>query len=475
MTSALPAAHITPLPEVCESSLEDLAIQRYLLDLALQPIESFEGFTRIEQVGPSALRYQLNHICYALALAQYTRTPAFTGYLAEAQRNSILKMCDRRVWSYWAYESLIGYLRWNTDPIAHHNVMYSGFFGVMLGLYETLNDDVFSSPGSLALRWSTKICHDYDYAKLAGAIRSNMLASPQTQYPCEPHLIYPMCNTFALNALRMHDRLHTTELTGDLIERVCESHTRDGYLRPNGRFLGGRGPFGLKISPAIGNDMVISYWLHALMPERARHTWDVVRENVIAMIDTDCTQGRQRKLAFGDRVDPGNYSFSTIFARVLSMATAREMGDEALAQKLENNLENTVSIARHEGARHFERASTWTNTAYALARFGRVNGMRDLLDGVVPEAWKNGPQLSAAAYPDVLVAYAVSHDGKGLELVLRPGNGACRTTLGISRLAANARYTVSGALNDELHADAQGNALLDILLTDRLELCLRPA
>lgn len=101
---------------VTESSADDLASLRYLLDLALQPIDDFTGFTRLEQIGGSALRYQLSYAGYALSMAQYTRTPAFGGYLAEAQANLIRKMCDKRVWGYWATEQLAGYLRWNPDP-----------------------------------------------------------------------------------------------------------------------------------------------------------------------------------------------------------------------------------------------------------------------------------------------------------------------------------------------------------------------
>jgi len=74
---------------------------------------AFWGF-RGDDVGPSlalraarvllvsstccrALRYQLNYTCYALAIAQYVYTPAFTGYLTEAQANTIEKMRDKRV------------------------------------------------------------------------------------------------------------------------------------------------------------------------------------------------------------------------------------------------------------------------------------------------------------------------------------------------------------------------------------------
>lgn len=56
--------------------------------LALQPLDSFAGFTKIDQFREAATRYQLNALSYSLSMAQFTRTPAFTGYLAEAQRNA---------------------------------------------------------------------------------------------------------------------------------------------------------------------------------------------------------------------------------------------------------------------------------------------------------------------------------------------------------------------------------------------------
>jgi hypothetical protein len=89
------------------------------------PIGRFDGFSHIEQYLLSALRYQLNYTNYALAQAQYNYTPAFTGYLTEAQANTIEKMRDNKVWGYWAHECLVGYQRWDPDPIKFANVMYT--------------------------------------------------------------------------------------------------------------------------------------------------------------------------------------------------------------------------------------------------------------------------------------------------------------------------------------------------------------
>lgn len=454
---------------VSESSAEDMECLRWLLDLSLQPLAGFEGFTRMEQIGGSALRYQLNFIQYALAMSQYTRTPAFTGYLQEAQQNCIRKMCDKRVWGYWAWENLLGYGRWNPDPIVHQNVMYSGFFAVMLGFYETLNDDVFSQSDSLTLKWNEKKEFVYDYKRVATALRRNMVGSKYTQFACEPHLVYPMCNTFSLNGMYMHDRLHGSQYLGDLVERVQESYDEHEFLREDGRFLMGRGP-GFAMPPVLGNDAVMSFWLHALMPEQSRASWELVR-NKLTTVENGSVKFKRSIL---NRVDFGNYRLNDAWMRACLLTLAREMGDAEFAQAIESDFSRDYPLVRQNGARAFAGVSSWANAKYALARFTRENSLHDLLHGHIPQAWKEGPLLSAAAYPDVLVAKAVS-DGKNLELVLLPGmadGSGVQTRLGFSRLRPGARYLLQGQADAAVMADTEGCAELAVTLSGRTEIRL---
>ncbi|MEU1981801.1 hypothetical protein [Nocardia sp. NPDC019395] len=470
-----PLSRTGSAPSVTESSPEDLEILRYLLDLALQPLDRFDGFTHAEQMLLSALRYQLNGLCWALTLAQRTRTPAFTGYLAEAQRNAITKMCDKRVWKYWWKQELIGYGRWNRDPIAHHNVMYSAYLGVMIGLYETLNTDpTFDQPGSLTLRWNERRSYLYDFGSLAEAIQRNMLERPNSpQYPCEPHLVYPVCNTYALNTLRMHDRLHGSTLTGDLVDRVRESYDRDRWRRPDGRFYSGRTragriPF---LPPILTNDAWMAYWLHSPMPDIATHTWDMLRERFIALSGTEVTiTGAPEK-----RIDPGNYSLANgggpTYA-ILAKA-ARELGDEDLAGALQELLGCRFPLARAGGAARHSGLSTLGNVLAAMGRFGGAGVTAGLIDGNVPAEWITGPILAEAAYPDVQVARAVT-DGRGLDLVLYPGSGHPVTTvLGIGRLTPGATYRVTGTL-DHITAEGDGSTRLPVRLHGRTEIHIQP-
>ncbi|MEU4416888.1 hypothetical protein ACIBEH_21825 [Nocardia salmonicida] len=455
------------MPTVTESSPEDLAFQRFVLDLALQPLDRFDGFDRIEQIAASALRYQLNFIGYGLAMAQYTRTPAFTGYLAEAQRNAIVKMCDKRVWSYWATESLLGYARLNTDPIRHANVMYTGYFGVMLGLYETLNaDTTFDQPGSLRLRWSKSRVHDYDFERLTRAIRTNMLLRKDCpQYPCEPHLIYPICNAFAFNTLVMHDRLHGTELTGDLVDRIRHSYLHDGWRTRNGRFIPGRlGPKLTISAPVLAYDAGMVAWLNATMPDLARDTWNTIRQRFIRFDGTDV----QLRGPARSRVDLGNYNVvnGDGMTRVFVATAAAEMGETDLADALNQSLAEHNRLVDRAGAQRYAGASTVTNAHHVLARFARPDGLRDLIRGEVPQQWRTGPILGDAAYPDVLVAKAVT-DGTALDLVLRPGDGPRRVRLGLQRLIPERTYQLTGAVEAAVIADSDGTAVIEVDLGGR--------
>lgn len=459
----------TPSRRVPEATVEELATQRYLFDLALQPLESFDGFTRLEQIGGSALRYQLNYVGYALAVAQYTRTPAFTGYLAEAQANMIRKMCDKKVWGYWATERLAGYLRWDPDPMVYGNVMYTGFFAAMLGFYETLNADRgFDDDGSLPLVWSDSRRFDYGYGSIATAIERNMRQSKHTMYPCEPHLIYPMCNAVALVGLSSYDRLHGTDLTANLIDKTEDAFHRYGYLTNQGRFRFGRGPFGVKLPPMLANDAVMTYWLNGILPEVAATTWStLVRDRI--QISGSTARLRTEPI---DHLDVGSYKMGDAWAWVNVLCAAREMGDTDTAEAVSATIDQRFRIeTSSSGARKMSGVSTWVSLAHALSQLMTPDALRGLTNGAVPDAWRTGPILAGAAYPDVLVARAVT-DGENLDLVVRPGAGRTTTTLRLARLNPSATYSVVLESRDTetITSAADGTVSLDVTIDDRTEI-----
>jgi len=453
---------------VTEHSEEDLKRLRYALDLALQPLDEFRGFNRLDQFREGALRYQVNVLGWSLSMAQFTRTPAFTGYLAQAQRNAIEKMLDRKVWGYWAYENAWGRLSLNRDPVdTPENIMLGGYHGLMIGLYSALNDDRYNEPGALTYRWNDRVAYPHSASSVASITHRNMANSAYTLFACEPNWIYPICNTMGMNTLLSHDRDHDTDYFADLSDDLRTSYEQE-FLRPDGRLIGVRSNhLGLSWNFWSGEAVQLStaYWLHATMPDVAHRTWWLVKRKL------DATGALP--VSASNRLDPGNYHLGTqAYGRVLTMLTARELGDEETAARIQRTLDERERTVEANGASKYADASTFTNVYSNLARFSRHSAMRDLLRYGTPSDWKSGPVLADAVYPDVLVAKAVS-DGTGLELVLRPGNGPVRSMLHIERLQPNREYAVTGATEQRVVASATGTAHVGVDLDGRLEVSFR--
>ncbi|MFD6217550.1 linalool dehydratase/isomerase domain-containing protein, partial [Nocardia salmonicida] len=230
----------TTEPAVSEASADDLAHLRFAIDLALQPLDEFTGFDRRDQFREAALRYQLCILGYALSMYRYTHTPAFSGYLDEAQQKAIVKMGNKQVWGYWAAENAWGRFSPNRDPVNNRdNVMLTGWQGVAVGMYESFGDDRFSRPGGLTYTWSDTQEFQHDFHTLAASIHRNFRRSPFTLFSCEPRWIYPVCNTFGVNTLVLHDRLHGTEYFREL-EEAIDGAFENEFQRPDGRLIGVR-------------------------------------------------------------------------------------------------------------------------------------------------------------------------------------------------------------------------------------------
>jgi hypothetical protein len=279
-----------------------------------------------------------------------------------------------------------------------------------------------------------------------------------------------MCNAFSLSTLLIHDRLHGTDFGADRTEQMAQAYFKHKYLRRDNRFVAARGPLKFFMGPSVGNDGVMSFWLNFAMPEQATKTWENLRENLIRIADDDV----KMDATSWEVIDPGNYSRGTGMSRVSVMASAKEHGDDEMAAALERSLDRRYKTVRKDGARAYTGISSWGNAGHVLARFTRKNSMAQLLAGEIPDAWRTGPVLAQAAYPDVLVARAVT-DGRALDMVLRPGTHGERTVLGIERLAPRHDYVVTGGVDDTVTADDEGRALVTVDLDDRREVMLRPA
>jgi Linalool dehydratase/isomerase len=454
-----------------ELSGDDMATLRSLFDRALQPLDTFDGFTKVDQFQTSAIRYQLNFMQWALAMAQLHYTPSFHGYLSAAQRNLIDKLTLPPIWRYWAFEQTWGNLSLDWDPMKRDNIMLSGYLGTMLGAYESnTGDDRYRRSGALPFRLG-KRTWPYTHDMVAAAVHDNMRRSGMTLFPCEPNWIYSACNMTGINTLAMSDRLHGTRF----IESVGEDFRRrlhEEFITPDGRVTAIRSArLGITI-PALTSTMAdcgLASMLHAFDPDLAQRCWAIVRREFID------TSGSEPTIVLRgwDAIDTGNYRKTHLGAFAPVMWAAAEMGDTELYDVLAASFDRQMAPTESNGTRWYDELSTNMNAMMALARFNPPGGHRALISDGPGETVLNGPVLDGACYPQVLVA-STRTDGSDLGLVLHPGDGSTRAELGVDRLIQRRRYRLRGALDEELTADDEGRLRIPVELAGRTEVALAP-
>ncbi len=431
---------------------------RRMLDLALQPVDSWTGFPMNDTWQDGALRYQICTMSWNLALGQYTQLPAFHGYLNQAQENLIHKHIHRNTWNYWYWESLWGNFKADKNPVHIDNIMLTGFLGVSLGMFETASGtSPFKAPGSLTFRWNDKTAFPYSHSSMLEEVVKNYQRYDYGWFPCEPRWIYSMCNLVGRTALEFHDKRHGTRYSGAIAERFEKTMVEEMML-PDGRVkVCTSAPFGFTVpslSGLFGETWGIRF-LTPHAPEQAERLWQIMKQDFIHVMPDGGLDFRLLPLGWDTR-KPADFSkWPELNPLVMVLWAASEMGDEEIIAATRK----TMNERYGEGI------------ADAMSWAGR-NTVRNMVNKGLPDAWANGPLLSEALYPETIVTRAVS-DGKALSLVLQPGGTGGKVHLGFSRLMPARRYRVrqTGA---ELIADADGTGGLDVVLDTRSEIDLVP-
>ncbi|MFA7594878.1 MAG: hypothetical protein WCY92_00875 [Novosphingobium sp.] len=448
---------IVASPEMPDGQVAEF---RRMLDLALQPVDSWEGFNFNDTWQDGALRYQICTMSWNLSFGQYTQLPAFHGYLNTAQENLIRKHIHRNTWNYWYWESIWGNLRIDKNPVHIDNIMLSGFLGVSLGLFETASGtSPFREPGSLTFRWDENTAFSYSHETMLGEIVKNAKRYDYGWFPCEPRWIYSMCNLVGLTALELHDARHGTKMAEEIGKRF-EQTMEEEMMLPDGRIrVCTSSTFGFTVpslSGLFGETWGIRF-LTPHAPEQAERLWQVLKRDFMSVNEKGRLDFRLLPLGWDTR-KPANFSSSQwpeLNPLIMVLWAALEMGDEPIIQATRLTIDERYG----EG---IADAMTWT----------RANTVRDMVNRGLPQAWRTGPILSEARYPEVIVTRAVT-DGEALELVLRAGGEAGTTELGLDRLVPGKSYHIrqTGA---NLTADSQGKARFTIPLAGRVELTIVP-
>ena len=100
------------------------------------------------------------------------------------------------------------------------------------------------------------------------------------------------------------------------------------------------------------------------------------------------------------RLDPGNYKLGRdTFAQAMTILAGREIGDTEYVAAAERTLAEREEVVEQDGAVRVRDASGLSNHYLNLARFGRENGLRDILVHGAPQAWRDGPDSAARHTP----------------------------------------------------------------------------
>jgi hypothetical protein len=458
-----------------ELTPEQLAAVRYVLDRALQPVGKYDGYDIIDQFQPAALRYQINHMGFALGLAQGHYTPSFQGYLGQAQRNLVETYLERRVWSYWVYESMWGHLNFSDfDPARKDNIMLTGWYGMHVGQYMLNSGDRrYAEPGALTFRLNDRTAYAHDYHTIIRSVVDNFNRSDFCLFPCEPNWVYPICNMYGMSALAGHDRLYGTTYVKDLLprwQRMLETEFTDG----KGSLYGLRSYWTGLAMPFYSGEAGFAFFANVFSPDLGRRLWAVGRKELGFLVTPDA-EGKPRltlpreALSFLDKIDPGNYRPGSLFAYVAVLMSAREFGDDELAEAALRSMDQDCGLSRN-GVGCYTKGSNLANVWGVEGQLMRTGDFRSSFVVGPPASVFEGPILTDARYPDVLVAKAFSR-GDDLDLVLYPGAGSGPQKIGIERLKPGATYELRAAQQTtRFQADDRGAASLVVELSGRTPL-----
>ncbi|MDM5180139.1 hypothetical protein PO883_23425 [Massilia sp. DJPM01] len=442
-----------------EMSLDHLQRLRFALDRALQPLDQFNGFEKIDQFQTAATRYQLNFLAYGVALTQARFTPAFRGYMHTAQIALLDKQAQHQVWSYWGLENLWGNLHADPDPVARENIMYTGFVALQMALFSaSTGRRDFSEAGRFTLTHPSGKRYVHDAGALLRRLEHEYTASPFYLIACEPNWVYPLCNTIGASAIMAFDAQHREQRWAGRAQDF-RHHLEAEFLDGFGRYVPCKSARTGLALPAIGGVMPLAmpcFFLNTIAPDLARRQWLLLRRQLFDR------NGALRRRAFWP-IDTGNYGFSRASAYSATALAAAELGDSAVNRACMEALEMECPSVLKDGVIHRRKASVWAHGVELMARAGTRDGFRQLIQA--PPALA-GPQLDGLAYPAILVASAHA-DGDGLRAVLY-ADGV--HAIGLSGLRPNAQYLANDIA---MTADAGGAARFNLTLGGRTSLHVR--
>ncbi|MDB5502878.1 MAG: hypothetical protein JWR89_2780 [Tardiphaga sp.] len=484
--AALPAAlaeldavqSLAPDANAHELTCDEIAGARYIFDRALQPVGQFEGFTRIDNFQLAGLRYQLNYISYGLAMLQRKYLPNFHGYLNQAQRYAIESLTSPEVCGYWTWENAWGNLSLNPDPVGtKDDVMLAGLSLSALTCYaENTGDLQYQKSGALQFKpfKHRRRTYGHNAQSFVDWITWNWDHAIYYLYACEPHWVFPICNSYALCGVKPFDRTNGTSIAAAVYPPFMrglegEFIAPGGGLQPELSSLVGISPFWNVTQMQMDNLLSVSQVINAIHPGYAKLWYVLARHEYLELTATglELKQG-----SWSDCTDFGNYQQNPGMALGTIALAAREHGDDIIAEAALRKAAELLTPVTTPGVLAYQDISNTANINLAVARWARRDHWLDVINFAPRPGAITGPILSDCAYPDVLVARAISN-GTDLNLVLYDGKQPGRFPIRIARLSPGRSYAVEGAQPASLLASPDGAATLHVELNGRTVVRLR--
>ncbi len=460
----------------------DAELLRWSYELALQPIDRFDGFEWGEQLhGGTVVRYQLNYLGWALAPYAVNYVPNAPGQIELALRNLVSKQTDLRVWQYWQTLNRLGNFDNNPDPLVRDNIMFSGFTGDQINLYEAATGSTyFDQPGSLTFVWKDGRTFSYDHHSWMEVVRTNFEKSRLGFFPCEPGWAFAACNTLGAQALYGHDRLHGTSLWASIEPRWRDTLERE-YLMPDGNYANIRSTH-TGLSWDTGETPGGEYFATGTHQFRDVAPDLAARGRALSLRHAPQKLGKLRaliadgvlQLQLPEEWERNRARRSAVPGWTKLIGGARAIGDEELAAAAQRAHDQQCATGQRWPERPLS-VGVANMALHMLVRWSTPTDNAELnIRGYVAPL---GPILADAPWPAVLVTLARSSDGTTLDLVVRPGpsNDDGPVEFGFEALVAGTAYRLTGdGVEIEFVADDSGAARVAIAVTDTMTLHLAP-
>lgn len=459
-----------------------LKAARYLFDMTVREKGDFTDYDKTSINSMGAYRYQFAAMGYALMLMQCKYTPNFHGYQNQAWRFLIEAFTDPRCCGYWKWEYLGGRFRWNPDPVANENIMLSGWMLPVVTAYGAHTGDYrYEKKGALCFCPSHKPGakkYSYSAGELTGLLVNQWRSKkyPGILISCEPHIAFPICNSYGILGTIIYDRDHGTNYVEEFLDIYNEAMKKefveaDGCVADMRHYLFGAMRFmhkpAMNVSPIGGIAIGLEYG--PIYPGLAKRCYALVKDEVVTM-----RRGMAylKDLSWEQAIDLGTMTKNPSMYCGLLEQLACEYDDRELLEAVEAVERQYLKPSKNPGVLRYKDVAVINMAYLCLSKWAKGGDWYDTIHkGPSKEALK-GPILEDCAYPDVLVARAVSTDGTDLELVLSSGSEKKEQTIKLARFMKNQSYMVEG-LNRIIQADGEGRMIIQLTLSERTELRIR--